>query len=120
MSVFSVPVTIGVNEEEIARNIEQNVEKQVVDKITNEIKEIIFEKRSYYGSQYTNDPLRCMVKKQIADILEENRDIIVNTAANILAEKLARSKAVREVAGETAKEVYKPVWVKAKEEKEGQ
>jgi hypothetical protein len=33
MSVFSVPVTIGVDEERIAKEIERNVEQQVIDKI---------------------------------------------------------------------------------------
>ena len=37
MSVFSVPVTIGVNEEEIAKEIRKNVEDKVVEKITKEI-----------------------------------------------------------------------------------
>lgn len=32
MSVFSVPVTIGVNEEEIAKEIRKNVEDKVVEK----------------------------------------------------------------------------------------
>lgn len=34
MSVFSVPVTIGINEEEIANEIRKNVEDRVVEKIT--------------------------------------------------------------------------------------
>ena len=41
MSVFSVPVTIGVNEEEIAKEIRKNVEDKVVEKITKEIKGVI-------------------------------------------------------------------------------
>jgi len=36
MSVFSVPVTIGVDEEKIAKEIESNVEAQVVRKIADE------------------------------------------------------------------------------------
>lgn len=46
MSVFSVPVTIGVNEEEIAKEIRKNVEDRVVEKITKEIKGVIY-KKSY-------------------------------------------------------------------------
>lgn len=47
MSVFSVPVTIGVNEEEIAKEIRKNVEDKVVEKITKEIKGVIYKKKSY-------------------------------------------------------------------------
>ena len=50
MSVFSVPVTIGVNEEEIAQEIRKNVEDRVVEKITKEIKGVIY-KKELYGSR---------------------------------------------------------------------
>ena len=51
MSVFSVPVTIGINEEEIAKEIRKNVEDRVVEKITKEIKEVVYAK-STYGLPY--------------------------------------------------------------------
>ena len=38
MSVFSVPVTIGIDEEGIARELRENVESQVVNKILDEVK----------------------------------------------------------------------------------
>lgn len=46
MSVFSVPVTIGVNEEEIAKEIRKNVEDKVVEKLPKKSKEL-FIKKSY-------------------------------------------------------------------------
>lgn len=94
MSVYSVPVTIGVDEEKIAKAIENEVEDRVVKNITNEIKGIIYE-RTYYGKE-TNDPLRQMINGQIQSILRDKEDFIVNEAAKILAEKMARTKAVKE------------------------
>lgn len=44
MSVFSVPVTIGVDEEKIAKEIESDVETRVINKIADEVKEIIYKK----------------------------------------------------------------------------
>lgn len=38
MSVYSVPVTIGVDEKRIAEEIENDVEHQVVNSITKEVK----------------------------------------------------------------------------------
>ena len=76
MSVFSVPVTIGINEEEIAKEIRKNVEDKVVEKITKEIKEVIYEKFTY-GSRDTNEPLKRMVRMQIGEILEKNESVIV-------------------------------------------
>ena len=95
MGVFSVPVTIGVNEEEIAKRIEENVEKQVVREITNKVEDIIYNKRGYWDK---DEPLREMVKAGVNKILSDNEDKIVRMASEKLAEKLARTKVVKEAA----------------------
>lgn len=94
MSIFSVPVTIGVDEERIASEIHKNVENQVVNKITDEVKSIIFA-TSRYGME-SNEPLRYMIEKQVQKTISDNEELIVETAAKILAEKMARTKMVRE------------------------
>lgn len=104
MSVFSVPVTIGINEEEIAKEIRKNVEDRVVEKITKEIKEAIYEK-STYGSRDTNEPLKRMVRMQIGEILEKNENVIVQEAAKALADKMIKTKAVKEAIKETVEKV---------------
>ena len=104
MSVFSVPVTIGVNEEEIANEIRKNVEDRVVEKITKEIKEVIYEK-STYGSRDTNEPLKRMVRMQIGEILEKNKSVIVQEAAKALADKMIKTKTVKEAIKETIEKV---------------
>ena len=103
MSVFSVPVTIGVNEEEIARNIEKNVEKKVIEAIIKEVKGVMYTKVSYFGN---DDPLREMILAEIDKILKEKEDIIVKIAADKLADRLSRQKAVKEKAANVAREVY--------------
>lgn len=40
MGVFSVPVTIGVDEEKIAQSIEKNVESQVINRVLTEVKRV--------------------------------------------------------------------------------
>lgn len=44
MSVFSIPVTIGVNEEEIAKEIRKNVEDRVVEKLPRKLKRLFIKK----------------------------------------------------------------------------
>ena len=102
MSVFSIPVTIGVDEEKIAKEIHDNVEEKVVEKITSEVEKIIFDKGSYYGRD-SDEPLRNMIKFEIGEILRKNEDKIVKLAADSLAEKLSRTKAVKEAAAGVAK-----------------
>lgn len=94
MSVYSIPVTIGVDEEKIVKTIEKDVEDRVVENVTKEIKEIIYE-RTYYGKD-TNEPLRQMIHSHIQSILQSKEEFIVSEAAAILAEKMIRTKAVKE------------------------
>ena len=109
MSVFSVPVTIGVDEEAIAREVKENVESQVFAKIKDEVKKQMFNARYVrYGNEdsYTDpEPLRNMIKSEIAKELNRHQDLIIKTAAEILADKLARTKAVKEKAALIAEKV---------------
>lgn len=107
MSVFSIPVTIGVDEERIAREIESNVEAQVVNKICDELKDIIYKKRYYDGKPDINnpEPLREMVRREIVKILDGKEQLIIDAAADTLADKLSRTKVVKEKAAAVAEEV---------------
>lgn len=98
MGVFSVPVTIGVDEERIAESIEKNVEEQVVNRILTEVKKTLYKSKPYsYRDEYDDPtPMKEMIKEQICKIVEERSDEIVTLAAEVLAEKLSRSKAVKE------------------------
>lgn len=106
MSVFSVPVTIGVDENAIVREIKENVESRVVAKIQDEVKKQMFEKRYRYGNDYDDpEPLRNMIKGEIEKELYRHQYLIIKTAAEILADKLARTKAVKEKAALIAERV---------------
>ena len=107
MSVFSVPVTIGVNEEEIAKGIQKNVEQQVIDKITKEVKENMYRKTYYSGKYDDPEPMKRVIKSEIEKIVREHENDIIELTCKMLADKLSRTKVVREAAGKTAEEVYK-------------
>lgn len=104
MSVFSVPVTIGVDEEKIAKEIESNVEAQVVRKIADEVKGIIYQKRNYYNG-YMNEPFREMVVEEVRNCIKLNEKLIIKEAAKTLVEKMARTKVYKEAVKEAANNV---------------
>lgn len=104
MSVFSVPVTIGVDEEKIAKEIESNVETQVVNKITDEVKEIIYKKRTYYDRD-VNEPLREMVIEEVHKCIKLNEELIIQEAAKELVNKMARTKVYKEAVKEAAEKI---------------
>ena len=108
MSVFSVPVTIGVDEEKIAKEIESNVEAQVVRKICDEVKKIIF-KSDYYGKINEGDhtPLIHMVEREVQKVIKDKEDVIIENASKVLAEKMYRSKACKEAMKSVIEEVTK-------------
>lgn len=114
MSVFNVPVTIGVDEDEIARKIESEVKEKVIRSIGDKVEGIIYKEYESYGysrgirtvkTAKSDEPLRKMVERKVDNILEEERDMIVELAAEKLADRLSRSKKVREMAAEVAEEV---------------
>lgn len=110
MAVFNVPVVIGVNEEEIAKQIENEVRGKCIASINEEVKKIIFkEERDYYRTRnvtYSDAPLRKMVEREIEKTIDIHKDKIIEMAADKLADKLSRSKAVREKAAEVAEDVF--------------
>ena len=108
MSVFSVPVTIGVDEERIAREIENDVENRVVNKIYDELKKIMYKNRYYDGAPdiHNPEPLRDMVRHEITKVIQDKEDVIIEAAAEKLADKLSRTKAVREMAKKVAEEEF--------------
>lgn len=96
MSVFSVPVTIGIDEEKIAKEISNDVKSQVINKIVEEVKNTMYN-TSYpmHRSDY-NEPLRRMIESNIVELLKENEATIIKEAAKLLAERMARTKIVKE------------------------
>ena len=108
MSVFSVPVTIGVDEERIAKEIENSVESQVVEKIFEEVKKVIFV-TTYRGRIDEDDstPLRKMVERKVSEVISDKEDIIIEEAAKILAEKMYRSKACKDAMKKVIEETTK-------------
>ena len=94
-------VAFDFDDERITKSIEGQVHKEVVDNITNEIKQIIYRKRwtGYVYEKEDPEPLRKMVENNVKDIIDKHRNQIIDMAANKLADSLRRSKAVKEAVG---------------------
>ncbi len=92
-----VQFAIGIDDEAIKRNIETNAEKTVIDNITKDITSLICD-GGYYNSfqPYSREnlgKLKAMVERRVDVVIESHKDIILEMAADKLADKLARSKA---------------------------
>ena len=92
---------ISVDDDAIVKSIEKNVEKKVIDHICEEVNSLI---KGRWGYQGELEPLRNMIKTQLDRILMENKDYILENASKILADRLARSKAGKQLLEDLAKE----------------
>lgn len=91
-------IAISVEDEKIVKRVEETAENQIIETLTDRVENVISEKRGWYGkSEKDYAPLKNMVSEQIAKILDENKDLILSEASKILADKLARSKAGKEI-----------------------
>lgn len=103
MSVYSIPVTLGIDEEAIEKKIASDVEKHVLSEIDKKLQEGLFNRRCYGDEAY----IYRVAREEIVKMLSRKEEEIVNLAAEKLADKLARTKAVKEAAGDIAKDIFK-------------
>lgn len=101
-----INVAFDFDDEKVKASIENQVHKEVIDNITNEIKQNMYRKK-WGGCGYDKDnpePLKNMIEKNVKDILEDHKEMIIEIAANKLADSLKRSKAVKETVGHVLNE----------------
>jgi hypothetical protein len=87
----------------LKKRIVDNAERQVLKTITDEVKAELFG-CDYYGRPRSNYVAE-WVHEKVKAFLEENKGEIIDQASKELADRLLRSKNVREAAGEIAKRV---------------
>ena len=98
MGVFSVPVTIGIDEDRIAKEIEANVESQVIKAITERVESIICQRT--WGDRYNKNnlsPLKEIVNDVIEKTIKEHEEYIIQSAISALANKLSRKKITKDM-----------------------
>ena len=98
MSVINIPVSIP---DELWTNaLAKDYETKVVDKLTEEVRKCLAEHDhySYYSrDKNVNRGIHDWVSNKIDDILKEYKSEIIDAAADKLAERLARTKAAKEL-----------------------
>lgn len=93
-----INVAFDFDDETVKRNIENNVEDEVIKRIQEEIEREVFFTGYYYNSGRSNLQEYC--HETVKEILSRREDEIVEKAIRLFAEKLARKKVVRDRLGE--------------------
>lgn len=93
---------IGIDDEAIKKRIAESAEKQIVEglkaKYESEIEHQIF-KFDHVGWGCSKKEIKCglqdWVNELVLDILDKNKDEIIERAAEKLADKMSRTKAIK-------------------------
>lgn len=89
---------INIDDDRIIKNIEASAEEKIIAAITKKVEDCIYDNNMHYGRRYDREePLKNMIKKEIERIIEENKDVVLSEASKILADKLSRTKAAKEL-----------------------
>jgi Asp-tRNA(Asn)/Glu-tRNA(Gln) amidotransferase B subunit len=90
-----VQFAIGIDDEAIRNRIAGSAEKQITDNIQKDVERIIFNGGWNTGNVDKNSPKE-WVKDIVKDVIEANKDQIIEAAVVELAKNMAKTKAVKE------------------------
>lgn len=91
---------ITIDDEQIKKTIEKNAMQQVVATFRNDVIKEMIGKHNYDKSDYSTKMWNA-INKQIETFLDENREEIIKIASEKLAEKLAKTKKVKDMVANT-------------------
>lgn len=98
-----VQFAIGVDDAAIVQKVSENAERLITNDLKNEVRKQVFTYPGYYGYRDDRDKpdgVQRWAEKKFEEFLEENKETIIELASEKLADKLSRSKVVKEaVAG---------------------
>ena len=92
---------IGIDDEAIRKIIMEKAEKSILDDLKKQIRtdidnQIFVIDRGWYGKDYKRVGLQDWVKDLVEKSLKDNKDQIIKMASEKLADKMSRTKAVKE------------------------
>ena len=87
---------IGIDDEAIIKRVEAGAENAIMQEIKRDAKAAIFKSTYPNSSTFSRNPTDFFDEK-IGQFLKENKDEIIKLTANRLAERLAKTKAAKEL-----------------------
>lgn len=92
-----IQFAVGIDDDRIVSLVEENASKQIIGELKQQVANRIFSS-NYYGKNAdpSRDQLSEASVKIVSDFLKDNKDNIVERASEILADKMFKSKTIRE------------------------
>ena len=100
---------IGIDDEAIRKIIMEKAEKSILNDLKKQIRtdidnQIFVIDRDWYSKNYKKVDLQDWVKDFVMKTLEDNKEQIIEMASEKLADKMSRTKAVKEAMTEKVRE----------------
>ena len=95
-----VTLAINIDDDKIIRGIEEAAQSQIVRELKSDFVKAIFQSRYSYSTGKDDvdySSVKSWVECEFDSFLKENKTAIIEVAAKCLCEKLARTKAVKEM-----------------------
>lgn len=92
-----IQFAIGIDDDRIVKLVEDNASKQIIGDLKQQVANRIFS--AYYYGQNANpstDKLSDLSVQIVSDFLKDNKDVIVERASELLADKMLKSKTMRD------------------------
>lgn len=87
-----VQFAIGIDDEAIAKRIQENAEKIIIQKIQQNVEKCIFT-TDYYGN--SKNRLNATAETMFLNWLDSHKEEIIQLASKALADKMVKTKAVK-------------------------
>lgn len=88
---------ICIDDERIRAAIEKSAEEKIMKELTRQIMNHVFDGGYYGQGAKPSDPLQQWCVKYFDDFLAQNREVILDRAAERLADRMSRTKAAKEM-----------------------
>ena len=95
-----IQIGISIDDEQIKKTIEKNATQQVVATFRNDVIKEMTGKHNYTKYEYSLEMLK-VINEQIGTFLDANREEIIEIASEKLAERLVKTKKVRDMVTST-------------------
>lgn len=92
-----IQFAIGIDDDRIVKLVEDNASKQIIGDLKQQVANRIFS--AYYCGQNADpstDKLSDLSVQIVSDFLKDNKDVIVERASELLADKMLKSKTMRD------------------------
>lgn len=91
-----INIPINIDESAFEGKIAQDVENKIIDEMVKRVEKTLQDAGPYYGGRNSaQDGMREIVYRRVNDVIDEYKDIIIEAAADKLAERLVRTKAAK-------------------------